>query len=121
MYVLFSLFVFVLLRYGFSVASLPVIRNKQLTPTWITTTINSQYTVINAYINLVKRFNWTTFTFVADLDSNFYFADTANQLQKRLMNYVGVQTYFIPFHSKSPDYIDILKQFNSSSRGKLLE
>lgn len=63
------------------------------------------------------KFNWTNFYIVADATVNYYFFDTAMELQKNLKKHPRVQVDFIAFNSSTVNYTELLKRFNASSRG----
>lgn len=98
-----------------SVAGHPTINNKLLTPTFVTTTVNSQFTFTSVYLNLMQTLNWTT---IVDIGGNPFFPDLAGIARKKLEKYPHAQIDFIEINSAQfVNNTQILHRFNFFSRG----
>lgn len=102
-----------------SVTALPTIAQKDLTPTWVTTTVNSRFTYTRIYVNLMRLFNWTSFCIIVDVGANPFFSGTASVIKKELEKYQSVQMDYISVNSTSStiNYEKILNECNIFSRG----
>ncbi|XP_055334076.1 atrial natriuretic peptide receptor 2-like [Paramacrobiotus metropolitanus] len=99
-----------------SVATLPILRNKILTPTWIGMTANSFYIYIRLFDNLCALFNWHTLGFLVDKSFDTGMAIFGVQLSK-IFSRVGFQPYLELYNSKEGvDRVAILNRLNAKAR-----
>ncbi|OQV17978.1 hypothetical protein BV898_07921 [Hypsibius exemplaris] len=62
----------------------PVIHDKRLTPTWISTTPLNYISVVSLYVTLLERYRWSTVHIVGDLAASPFYSATAGALSDAL-------------------------------------
>ncbi|XP_055338422.1 atrial natriuretic peptide receptor 1-like [Paramacrobiotus metropolitanus] len=98
-----------------SVASMPDLRKKRLSPTWITTTVNSMLTYVNVYVELARMFSWTSLAIITDNGANPYFPQLVDSMYPQISP--GRQVYRENINTKEAvDFRKILLHLNSFTR-----
>ncbi|XP_055334074.1 atrial natriuretic peptide receptor 1-like [Paramacrobiotus metropolitanus] len=94
----------------------PIMRNKAITPTWISTTSNSFSTSIRVYQNLCSMFKWHTLGFLLDKSYNTGM-DVFGFALFKIFSSDGFQPFMESYNSKEGvDRVAVLNRLNAQSR-----
>ncbi|OWA51108.1 hypothetical protein BV898_15607 [Hypsibius exemplaris] len=94
----------------------PVLRDKNLAPTWITTTPVQVPSFVAIFLAILQKFNWTTVYFVSDEKANPFYVGFAASLSAAFKARGHHGSRWVTNSARSTDYGDVLEDFRKISR-----
>ena len=94
-------------------------QQRQLYPTFLSTSISSYVPLLSAYVSMMTTFSWKSTVIIVDVGPNPYYADFGNALLKTLTLQEDFQIDLLKFNStdRSYDYDQLLARAQKTSRG----